>query len=390
MSARTIRDQTAIIGVGESRYYKRGKAPGNAFNLALDAVRAAAADAGMSLHDLDGVSSFSMDFTDPARLATALGFREFRYSNMFWGGGGGGACGAVGNAAAAVTAGVAEAVVVLRSLSQKEYRFGTGMGGRESTIAGPLSYIVPYGLSTPAQTVALKTQRFLHETGVTQDALAAVALASYEHAQHNPRAVMHGRPLTRKIYDESRMIAEPFHLFDCCQENDGAAAVIVTSAERAKDFRQTPVYILGAAQGSEPGQFIFDQFGDPYASANFTAVAKRLYEVAGVGPEAVDVAQIYENFTGGAVMSIIEHGLCTVDEAADFFTVENLLWKSGRMPLNTSGGNLAECYVHGLELVNEGVRQLRGSSNCQVEGAEVCLVAAAPASAPCSDLLLRR
>jgi acetyl-CoA acetyltransferase len=201
---------------------------------------------------------------------------------------------------------------------------------------------------------------------------------------------MYGRPLTRADYDRSRFIVEPFHLFDCCQENDGAAAVILTSSDVANDLSHPPAYVMAAAQGSNRGHDLFDHSGDPYAGANFTGISKRLFAMGGIKPRDVDVAQIYENFTGGAVMSIMEHGLCDPAEASEFFRVENLLWKSGRLPVNTSGGNLAECYMHGLELVVEAVRQLRGTSTCQVTGAEVCLVAGGPVSAPVSSLLLRR
>jgi len=388
---RTIRDRVAIAGVGETTYYKRGRSPVSEFELAVDAVTRAAEDAGMAVRELDGFASYANDSTQPVRLARALGLEELRFSNMFWGGGGGGVCGAVGNAAAAVAAGYADHVVVYRSLAQGRFRFGSTFAATPggSGISGDFAYSIPYGVMSPAQAIALRTQRFLADHGLGQDVLAAIALASYEHAQHNPRAVMYGRPLTREEYDRSRWIVEPFHLFDCCQENDGAAAVIVTSAERARDLRARPVYVLAAAQGGSRGHDLFTHSGPDYATANFKAVAARLYGMAGVEAGDVDVAQIYENFTGGALMSIIEHGLCGGDEAGAVLTHENLLW-TGRLPVNTSGGNLAECYMHGLELVIEAVRQMRGTSTCQVPDAAVSLVAGGPVAAPVSSLLLRR
>jgi acetyl-CoA acetyltransferase len=386
----TIRDKTAIVGIGETTYYKHGQSPETEFELAVTAVSRAAEDAGLPLSSLDGFASYSGDSTNPVKLANALGFDELRYSNMFWGGGGGGVCGAVGNAAAAVAAGYADYVVVLRSLVQGNYRFGGGVGVGEPTVSGSMAYVVPYGLTTPAQHIALRTQRFMFEHGLSQDVLAAIALASYEHAQHNPRAVMYGRPLTREDYDNSRWIVEPFHLFDCCQENDGSAALIVTSAERARDLKQSPVYVMAAAQGSTRSHELFTHNGDPYATANFGPLAKRLFAMADVSPADVDVAQMYENFTGGTLMSMVDHGLCAPDEAEEFFTLENLLWNTGRLPLNTSGGNLAECYMHGLELVVEAVRQMRGTSTCQVADADICLVGGGPVADPVSSLLVRR
>jgi acetyl-CoA acetyltransferase len=279
--------------------------------------------------------------------------------------------------------------VVYRALAQGQFmRFGQAPALK--TISGPWAYTWPYGMSTPAQWIALRTRRFMHEHGVTQDALAAIALACYHHAQFNPRAIMYGRPLTRKAYDESRWIVEPFHLYDCCLENDGAAAVILTSAERARDLKQRPAYVMAAAQGSDYRQGAAGENVPDYTTSNFKTLAPRLYAMAGITPRDVDVAQIYENFTGAVMTSIVEHGFCHPDEVSDFFTVENFTAPNGKLPINTSGGNLAECYMHGLELIIEAVRQVRGTSTCQVPDAEVALVASGPMVAPVSDLLLHR
>lgn len=383
----TIRNKVAIVGIGETAYYRHGAAPVSEFALACEAVIKAAEDAGLAVTEIDGFASYSNDRNEPTRLAAALGIPDVSFSNMFWGGGGGGVCGAVANAAAALVAGYSKYVVVYRALAQGQFaRFG--QGARVNTVSGNPAYTAPYGLMSPAQHIALRTRRFMHEHGIRQDALAAIALASYVHAQRNPRAVMFGRPLTREDYDNSRWIVEPFHLFDCCLENDGAAAVILTTVERARDLRQKPVSLLGAAQGTGPRYELPTHYSPDYASANFRTVAPRLYAMAGVEPKDVDVAQVYENFTGGVLMSIVEHGFCAPEEANDFCTVENLTAPHGRLPLNTSGGNLAECYMHGLGLVNEAVRQVRGTSTAQVPDVRVSLVAGGPASAPVSSLLL--
>ncbi len=172
---------------------------------------------------------------------------------------------------------------------------------------------------------------------------------------------MHGRPLTAEAYDESRWIVEPWRLFDCCQENDGAAALVIVPAEQAKDFKHKPAYLLGSAQGSEHRNGARVHNAPLYATSSFTTVAPQLYGMAKVKPSDVDVVQSYENFTGGVLMSLVEHGFFKAGEANDFLTPENLMVK-GKLPLNTSGGNLAECYMHGLEMVNEAVRQLRGTA----------------------------
>jgi acetyl-CoA acetyltransferase len=199
---------------------------------------------------------------------------------------------------------------------------------------------------------------------------------------------MYGRPLDEATYDASRWIVEPFHLYDCCQENDGAAALLLVPAERARDLRQRPAYLLAAAQGSDHRAGAGSHNNPDYATASFKTVAPRLYAMAGVGPRDVDVVQSYENFTGGVVMSLVEHGFCSYADANDFLTPKNLIAPDGVLPLNTSGGNLAECYMHGLELNVEAVRQIRGTSPNQVPGAEVSLVGSGPMVTPVSDMIV--
>jgi acetyl-CoA acetyltransferase len=236
-----------------------------------------------------------------------------------------------------------------------------------------------------AQMFAMKVNRFMHEHGVQQEALRAISLASYTHAQSNPRAVMYGRPLDAESYDASRWIVEPFHLFDCCQENDGAAAMVLVPAERAKDFPHKPCYVLAAVSGSQHRAGAPVHNTPDYPSSSFTTVAPRLYDMARLGPADVDVLQSYENFTGGVMMSIVEHGFCKPDEVNEFLVLENLLAPDGKLPLNTSGGNLAECYMHGLGLVIEAVRQIWGESTAQVPGADVAMVGSGPMVTPVSS-----
>jgi acetyl-CoA acetyltransferase len=386
MTDRTLRGKVAIAGIGETTYYKHGKSPDAEFALALKAILKACEDAGVSPRELDGFASYSNDRNDPSRLAAALGIRELRFANMQWGGGGGGGAAAVGNAAAAVATGIADCVVVFRALAQGQFaRFG--LGAQAPTVSGEQAFTFPYGLMSPAQRFAMRVTRFMHEHNIGRDPLRAIALASYHHAQSNPRAVMHGRPLTAEMYDTSRWIVEPFRLFDCCLENDGAAALVLVPAERARDLRQKGVYVLGVAQGSEHRNAAPVHNAPLYATSSFTSVAPHLYRMAGVQPSDVDVVQSYENFTGGVLMSLVEHGLFTADEAMEVCTLDNLLAPKGRIPLNTSGGNLAECYMHGLELSIEAVRQLRGTSPNPVPDAEVSMVCAGPMVTPVSSVI---
>jgi acetyl-CoA acetyltransferase len=387
MGERTLRGKVALAGVGETPYYKLGRAPDPEFKLALMAILRACEDAGVDPREVDGFASYSNDRNDPSRLAAALGLPELRFSNMQWGGGGGGGSAAVGNAAAAIAAGAADCVVVFRALAQGQFqRFGAAPPA--VAVAGEQALTFPYGLISPAQRFAMRVMRFMHDHGIGAGAQRAIALASYHHAQANPRAVMHGRPLTPEAYDASRYIVEPFRLFDCCLENDGAAALVLVSAERARDLPRPAVYLLGAAQGSEHRNGARGHNAPLYATASFTTVAPRLYGMAGLGPKDVDVVQSYENFTGGVLMSLVEHGFFAAEEANEFLTVDNLVAPDGRLPLNTSGGNLAECYMHGLELQIEAVRQLRGESTSQVPGARVGMVISGPMVTPVSSLIL--
>ncbi len=386
MSERSLRGKVAVVGIGETTYYKHSMSPDPEFVLALKAILAACDDAGIDPSTIDSFASYSNDRNDPSRIAAALGCKELRLSNMQWGGGGGGGAAAIGNAAAAIVTGQADIAVVYRALAQGQFqRFGRAAAG--GTVSGDNALAHPYGIFVPAQRYALKIMRFMHDHGVKQEALRAIAMASYHHAQSNPRAVMYGRPLTEEAYDNSRWIAEPNHLFDCCQENDGAAAVILVSADRAKDFPHRPAYILSVAQGSDHRNAARGFNAPDFASASFQPVAPHLWDMAKLGPKDVDVLQSYENFTGGVLMSLVEHGFFTGEEANDFCKLDNFL-TTGKLPLNTSGGNLAECYMHGLELQIEAVRQLRGTSTAQVPNAKVAGVIAGPMVTPVSTMVL--
>lgn len=386
MAERTLRGKVAVVGIGETTYYKHSQSPDPEFVLALKAILAACEDAGINPKDIDSFASYSNDRNEPSRIAAALGCRELRVSNMQWGGGGGGGAAAVGNAAAAIASGQADIAVVYRALAQGQFqRFGVAAAG--GTVAGENALVSPYGIFVPAQRYAFKMMRFMHEHGIKQEALRAIAMASYQHAQVNPRAVMQGRPLTDAAYDASRWIAEPSKLYDCCQENDGAAAMVLVAAERAKDFKHKAAYVLAVAQGSNHRHAARSYNAPDLATSSFGPVAPRLWQMAKLGPEDVDVLQSYENFTGGVLMSLTEHGYFKPEEANEFLRVENLLAPSGKLPLNTSGGNLAECYMHGLELQIEAVRQIRGTSTSQVPGAKVAGVIAGPMVTPVSTMI---
>jgi acetyl-CoA acetyltransferase len=223
--------------------------------------------------------------------------------------------------------------------------------------------------------------------GISQQALCDVAMASYHHAQSNPRAIRYGKPLTREKYHASRWIAEPFHLYDCCPENDGAAAIVVTTPERARDLRKKPVPILAASQGLgfRDGAGAFNEHTFP--TAHKGVVGRAIWEQSGVTAADLDVAQFYENFTGPVLIAICEMGLAPPEGIEAFVANGRLLAPNGALPMNTSGGNIGEAYIHGFECVVEAVRQVRGESTAQVPNVELSLAVAGPGFAPGSAVL---
>ena len=395
------RDKTAIAGIGEGledgKYMRWGRATKSEFQLACEAALGACEDAGLDPKKLDGFCSYSDDRNGAPRLAAALGVDELKCSIMQWGGGGGGGSGAVMNAVMAVASGSADYVIAFRSLCQGQFgRFGQFPGGGEPMrLTGDMGFMASYGLMSPPQMLGgICGRRHMALYGTKSEDFGRIAVQCYRAANRNPRAVMYGRPITMEDHQNSRMIADPMHLYDCCQENDGAAAVLITSPERARDLKQPPVYIMSAASGNQyrAGS---NPFAGELAAANFgpdrgSGVAKRMYSQAGITVDDIDVAQIYENFTSLALMSLEEHGFCEIGEGGAYVQSGAIDWPNGKCPINTSGGNLAEAYIHGFELQVEAVRQMRGTSTMQVEGAEICLVASGPGVTPVTDMIVRR
>ena len=217
----------------------------------------------------------------------------------------------------------------------------------------------------------------------------AISLADYHHGRNNPRAMAYQNKVDAEAIENSRWVVEPFKLLNCSRETDGASALLLVSAERAKDFRQKPIYLLGSAIGAPHGGGVTaHNWSDAeYALGGFSSIARRLWENTGLSPADVDVAQVYENFSGPGVAALIEHGFCSVEGAGEFFTLENLIAPNGKLPINTDGGCLAEGFVHGMGGTVEAIRQLRGESANPVVNAKVCLVTGGPASTLSSSAL---
>lgn len=384
----TLSNSAAIVGIGATEFSKdSGRSE---LQLAVEATRAALKDAGLTPGDVDGLTTFTMDSSSEIALARELGVGSLRFFSRI-NFGGGAACATVQQAAMAVATGVADVVVAYRGFNERSgQRFGQVQpwaAQQVNTNGIDNSWTYPLGLSTPAATVAMQARRYMHDYGVTSADFGAVAVADRRHAATNPEAFFYQKPITLEDHQSSRMIADPLHLLDCCQESDGAVAIVVTSPERARDLPNPPVHIAAAAQGSAPDQYVMTSYyRDEIGIPEMGVVAKDLWRQSGLTPADIDTAVLYDHFTPYVLMQLEELGFCGRGEAKDFVR-DGAIELGGRLPVNTHGGQLGEAYLHGMNGIAEGVRQVRGTSVNQVPGAAHVLVTAGT-GVPTSGLVL--
>ncbi len=384
-----ISGAAAIVGIGATEFSKdSGRSE---LQLAAEAVRAALADAAIPPSEVDGLVTFAMDGNDEIAVARELGMGELRFFSRI-GYGGGAACATVQQAAMAVATGIADVVVCYRALNERSgRRFGQVS---RAAVTAPTSSGVdngwhyPVGLGTPAATVAMVARRYLHTYGATTEDFGRVAVADRRHAATNPHAWFYGRPITLAEHQASRWIAEPLRLLDCCQESDGAVAVVVTGPARARDTPNGSAVILAAAQGSGADQFVMTSYyrDDLTGLPEMGVVARQLWAQAGIGPADVRVAVLYDHFTPYVLLQLEELGFCPRGEARHFIA-DGAIELGGALPVNPHGGQLGEAYIHGMNGIVEGVRQVRGTAANQVEGAGPVLVTAGT-GVPTSGLIL--
>jgi len=390
----TIRDKAAIVGIGETAF---GKHLGRSeLDMAIEAIVAACDDAGISPREIDGLVRYDMETTDEEQLFAALGRPLLRFyaGTPF---GGGGSASVVVVAATAIAAGMAKNVLVFRSRARgKQSGYGPGkhQGGRYwerlgGELAGLNSWHVPQGLVSAFQEMAMISMRHRIEYGTTDDQYAEVAVAFRNHAMRNPRAVMRS-PMTIADHHASRLISDPLRLFDCSIETDGAVAMILTSAERARDAKQRPAYVRAGAMAAGSHHVRLSSFYDhPREADSPSLVARQLWEMADVAPADVDAAFFYDFFTSLVIMALEEYGFCGRGEGGAFVERGGLAWPNGRLPSNTSGGQLSEAFIHGFNNTTEAVRQIRGTSTLQVRDCELAFVAGGNTD-PTGAILLRR
>jgi acetyl-CoA acetyltransferase len=363
---------TAIVGIGQTEFSKNSGR--SELQLASEAVRAAIRDAGLEPSDIDGLVTFVQDESDELALMRSVGITEANWvSRTSFGGSG--ASATVQHAAAAVASGAAKAVVVYRAFNERSgVRFGQPSGYQ---MAGMNMYL-PYGLDTPAKFYSLWFQRYMSQYGLKNEDFGLYSVQARKYAATNPNAWFHDRPITLEDHQNSRWIVEPIlRLLDCCQESDGGVAFVVTSAERAKDLPHKPVVVKGASHGNVIyGDTLFNYYHPDIAIfPEADSVARQLWSSTGLGPEDMDVAMLYENFSPVVFYQLESFGFCGRGEARDFIAEGNLDL-DGLIPVNTNGGLLGEGYIHGVNNILEGVRQLRGSAANQVVDAKNVLVSA--------------
>jgi acetyl-CoA acetyltransferase len=376
-----LAEGAAIAGVGYTEFSRQ--AGRTELQLACEAIAAALKDARLTPADVDGLVSYTIDPVEETELVRSIGFQEIGFSSRIPYGGGG-SMGTLLHGAAAVTSGAADVVVAYRAIRARSgaTRFGGAKTSPTPTSAHSgstaMQWAMPHGVLTPASWMALNSTRYMHEFGVTSADIGRAVVQLREYAAKNPAAWGYQRPMTLEDHQASRWIAEPcIHLLDCCQETDGSVALVITGADRAAELTEVPVLISAAA-----GAGLFEQeiASDHYRADlsvmdSSVVLAERLFGRTGISRSDIDVAMIYDAFSPILLMQLEALGFCGPGEAKDF-VASGALALDGALPCNTNGGLIGEGYIHGLNLVLEATRQLRGTAVNQVPGARTALVTA--------------
>mgnify|MGYP005844476565 CR=1 FL=1 len=375
------RDRTAVIvGIGQTEFSKNSGR--SELQLACEAIKSALDDAGLTPAEVDGLTTFTIDSSEDVDLVRSLGIEGLRFSSRSPHGGGG-SIGTLAHALAAVGSGLAHTVVCYRAMNERsEARFG--VAHLEPTVSmkgsgtGFLEWSMPFGAMTPAAWTGIQAQRYMHRYGLTNEDFAPVSVQLRQNAATNPRAWFHGKPITIEEHQRSRWIVEPvFRLLDCCQESDGGVAVVVTSEERARDLRQRPVRIAHATQSvpfeTETVTNFYHQDLTRFESG--IQCARDLYGRTGLGPADIQVGMLYDHFTIAVFWHLEANGFCRPGEAADFVK-EGHIALDGSIPLSPNGGLIGEGYIHGMNLITEAVRQIRGTATNQIDPVENVLLSA--------------
>ena len=377
--------QAAIVGIGQTEFSKNSGR--SELQLAAEAVKAALDDAGLSPADVDGLITFTLDGSDEVGLGRCLGIPDLKLATRIPNGGAASVA-TVFHAMSAVASGVCDVVVIWRAMNERsQYRFGQPiMRGAIPTGGGStfMEWCLPFGAQSPASWEALTAQSYMSRYGVTNADFGLVSVLLRKYAATNPAAWFYGKPITLEDHQASRWIVAPaLRLLDCCQESDGGVALVITRIDRARDCKQKPVVIRGAVTSM---RFNHEIISDYYATSDLShleigdRVRERLTQVTGLAPRDTQVAMIYDNFTPQIYMQLEAFGFCGPGQAKDYIKDGNLEL-TGRSPLSPNGGHIGEGYIHGMNLITEGVRQARGTAANQVANVENVFLASGVAGA---------
>lgn len=360
--------EAAVVGIGRTEYVRRSGR--TTLAMAAEASRSALTDAGLVATDVDGYTCYSTgDSAGPMQVAHAIGIDDLGWSASVLGGGNAVAS-VVAGAAAAIVTGQADVIVVYRVLGS-DTRYGHATGEIRASGAG--QFAAPHGYLVPPQWFAMWCRRHQAVYGSTAEDLGAIAVQQRLHASRNPHAIAR-TPITLDDYLAGRWVNEPFRVFDCCYEVDGAVALVLTSADRAADLAHRPVYPLAVADANGQGGNV-DEWDDMTCMYSREA-APRLWDKVGLTPADMDLALMYDCFTYTVMATFEDFGFCAKGEVGDYFR-EGRATYGGDVVVNPHGGLLSEGYIHGLNHHYEAVLQLRGdAADRQVEGAETALVTA--------------
>jgi acetyl-CoA acetyltransferase len=385
MSSDLIKDKAAIVGLGETAFGKGFEQSEE--HLACQAIKMALDDAGIKAGEVDALCSFAMQAADEDEIARNLGFNDLTFFARGPAGGGAGAA-SVGHAAMAIATGQANVAVAYRA-RKRSARASRMWSQTRARVVRREMWTRPFGNIRPADEASILYRRYMHEFGATREHIAEIAVTQRAYANKNPKAFMHARPMTKEQYMSARWISEPLCLFDCCLETDGAIAVVLVSAARAKDCRGKPAYVHSFAQGVTRGSgMMFGYFGEDPFYTQAHAVAKLLWKNSDFQPKDVKTAQIYDAFSPEILFSLEGFGFFKRGEAKDFIA-EGGMRPDGKMPINTGGGGLSEVYLHGYNMIGEAVKQVRGTAVNQVENVD-CAFASSSDGVPTGALLLRK
>ena len=385
----SIKDATAIVGVATTGL--SADSGRTEYSLACEVIKAAVDDAGLQLDEIDGLVKDVVDGIDAMYVQKALGMETLAYSSdSDWG------TSPMMNAVTAIAAGICNNVVYYRSANNASgNRAGSDFRAAKETKDNSLDLIrydfySPFGLVSPDAMIGMAVRRYMHEFGASPKQLGWVPVVCSEHAARNPQACFVNEPITIEDYLSSDIVVDPLRAYDCAPDVDGAMAIVITSAERAKDLPHPPVQVMSAAVGTSTGGEQLSSYNRPKMSClpEMALMAEELFQIAGIGPEDVILAQVDDRFAPLVPMQLEALGFCDEGEGAAFCDGGGNLRIGGRLAINTNGGFLGEGFSHGCNII-EAVRQMRGTSPNQVPDAELVLVATG-AGGPADGLILTK